>query len=78
MTRKGAKFISSRDKNNGYYRKRKEETKVNGKAIKIIGIAASVVGAVATLAGNWAGEKQQDAKIAEKVAEALSKSQEQA
>lgn len=46
---------------------------MNGKAIKIIGIAASVVGAVATLAGNWAGEKQQDAKIAEKVAEAVSK-----
>ena len=46
---------------------------MNGKAIKIIGIAASVVGAVATLAGNWAGEKQQDAKIAEKVAEALAK-----
>ena len=44
---------------------------MNGKAIKIIGIATSVVGAVATLVGNWAGEKQQDAKIAEKVAEAL-------
>ena len=41
--------------------------------IKAIGIGASVIGAVATLAGNWAGEKQQDAKIAEKVAEAVSK-----
>ena len=47
--------------------------KINGKAIKAIGIAASVIGAVATLAGNWAGEKQQDAKIAEKVAEAFAK-----
>lgn len=47
--------------------------KLNGTAIKVIGIAASVVGAVATLAGNWAGEKQQEAKIAEKVAEALAK-----
>ena len=46
---------------------------MNGKAIKIVGIAASVVGAVATLAGNWAGEKQQDAKIAEKVAEVIAK-----
>lgn len=43
------------------------------KAIKIIGIAASVLGAAATMVCNWAGEKQQDAKIAEKVAEALAK-----
>lgn len=48
---------------------------MNIKAVKAIGIAASVVGAVATLAANWAGEKQQDAKIAEKVAEALSTKQ---
>lgn len=47
---------------------------MNGKVIKVIGIAASVVGAVATLVGNWAGEKQQDAKIAEKVAEAIANS----
>lgn len=39
--------------------------------IKVVGITASIVGVVATLAGNWAGEKQQEAKIAEKVAEAL-------
>lgn len=44
---------------------------VNGKAIKIIGIAATALGVLATLAGNWAGEKQQDAKIADKVAKAL-------
>lgn len=49
---------------------------MNGKAIKIIGVAASVGGAVLSLLGNWAGEKQQEAKIAEKVAEAISKSKE--
>lgn len=43
----------------------------NMKWIKAAGIAASVVGVVATLVGNWAGEKQQDAKITEKIAEAL-------
>lgn len=41
--------------------------------VKVVGVGASVVGAVATIASNWAGEKQQDAKIAEKVAEAVSK-----
>jgi hypothetical protein len=46
---------------------------MNIKAVKIIGIAASVVGAVATLASSWAGEKQTDAKITEKVAEAFAK-----
>lgn len=51
-----------------------EIMKIN--VVKVIGIAASVVGAVATLAGNWAGEKQTDAKIAEKVAEAISKANE--
>ncbi len=42
--------------------------------IKVAGMAASLVGVVATLVGNWAGDKQRDAKIAEKVAEALAKS----
>ena len=46
---------------------------MNGTVIKVIGIVSAVVGAAATLVGNWAGEKQQDAKIAEKVAEALAK-----
>lgn len=46
---------------------------MNTKAVKIIGIAASVVGAVATLASGWASEKQTDVKITEKVAEALAK-----
>lgn len=39
--------------------------------IKVIGVVATVVGAAATLVSNWVGEKQQDAKIAEKVAEAV-------
>lgn len=39
--------------------------------VKIIGLVASAVGVVATLASNWANEKQTDAKIAEKVAEAV-------
>ena len=42
--------------------------------IKVAGVAASIAGVVATLVGNWAGEKQRDAKIAEKVEEALAKS----
>lgn len=46
---------------------------MNGKAIKIIGIVASVAGAAASIIGGWASEQQQDAKIAEKVAEAVSK-----
>lgn len=40
-------------------------------AIKIIGVIASAVGVGATLAGNWASGKQQDAKIAEEVAKAV-------
>ena len=44
---------------------------MNGKAIKIIGVVASILGAAATLAANWASEQQQDAKIAEKVTEAI-------
>ena len=47
--------------------------KINGTAIKVISIAASVVGVAASLAASWAGEKQQEAKIAEKVTEALAK-----
>lgn len=43
------------------------------KTIKVIGIAVAVLGAGLSLVGNWASEKQQDAKIAEKVAEAVAK-----
>lgn len=49
---------------------------MNNKVIKIVGVAASVIGAAATLASNWANEKQTDGKIAEKVAEALAKASE--
>ena len=43
----------------------------NLKVIKIVGLGASLLGAAASLVASWAGEKQQDAKIAEKVAEAV-------
>lgn len=46
----------------------------NRKVIKAIGIVASVVGAAATLVSNWVSGKEQDAVIAEKVAEAIAKS----
>lgn len=41
------------------------------KWIKVVGVAATVLGVAASVVGSWAGEKQQDAKIAEKIAEAL-------
>lgn len=44
---------------------------MNGKLIKVIGVAASAVGVLASLVGSWASDKQLDAKITEKVAEAL-------
>jgi hypothetical protein len=44
---------------------------MTGKTIKIISVAASLVGAVAGLASGWAAEKQQKVQIAEEVAKAL-------
>ena len=44
---------------------------MNLTALKIVGVVASVAGVAATLVSNWVGEKQQDAKIAEKVSEAF-------
>lgn len=44
---------------------------MNTKVIKVLGVVASVAGVAATLVSNWVGEKQTDAKITEKVAEAL-------
>lgn len=44
----------------------------NIKTIKVIGVAATVLGAVTSLVATWASEKQQEATIAEKVAEAMS------
>lgn len=46
---------------------------MNLKTIKIIGMAATVLGAVTSLVASWASEKQQEAAIAEKVAEAVGK-----
>ena len=44
---------------------------MNGKLIKVIGIAATAVGMAATLVSNWVSGKERDAVIAEKVAEAI-------
>ena len=57
-------------------RNRKEKCNMKINVVKVLGVVASVGGAALTLLGNWAGEKQQEAKIAEKVAEAVSKSKE--
>lgn len=46
---------------------------MNAKTIKFIGVAASVFGTVLSMVGNWAAGKQQDIKIAEAAAEAVSK-----
>ena len=46
---------------------------MHNNVVKILGIAASIVGAVASLLGSWASEKKQDAQITEKVGEAISK-----
>ena len=46
---------------------------MNIKTIKIIGMTATVLGAVTSLEASWASEKQQEAAIAEKVAEAVGK-----
>ena len=48
---------------------------MNTKTIKIIGMIASIGGAAASVIASWAGEKQQEAKIAEKVAEAIANKQ---
>ena len=45
--------------------------------VKVAGMAATVIGTAATLIGSWANDKQQDAKIAEKVAEAVKKAKEE-
>lgn len=46
---------------------------MNIKTIKLIGMGATILGAVTSLVASWAGEKQQEAAIAEKVAEAVGK-----
>lgn len=46
---------------------------MNNKLIKVIGIAASAIGVVATITTNWVNEKNLDNKIDAKVLEALTK-----
>lgn len=58
-----------------YYREnRKEKKAMKINVIKVAGVIATVGGAALSVLGSWAGEKQQEQKIAEKVAEAISKS----
>ena len=45
--------------------------------IKILGIAATIVGIGATLVSEWVNEKKMDEKIEEKVNEALAKKDEE-
>ena len=45
----------------------------NEKIIKILGIAATAAGVVATLLSDWVKEKKMDEMIEEKVNEALAK-----
>lgn len=44
------------------------------KALKIIGMATTIVGAVASVVGAWVSDKQLDNKIAEKLNEAIADS----
>ncbi len=46
---------------------------INGKLIKILGIAATVIGMGATLITDWVNDKKMDEKIEEKINEALAK-----
>ena len=50
---------------------------ITGKLIKVLGIAATVVGMGATLLTDWVNEKKMDEKIEEKVNEALAKKDEE-
>lgn len=43
----------------------------NTKVIKIVGLAASALGVVASLAASWASDKKIDNEITEKVNEAI-------
>lgn len=58
----------------GYIMK-KGECIMNSKVMKIAGIALTIVGAGVSLATNVLEEKKLDAKVTEKVAEALTKNQ---
>lgn len=45
--------------------------------VKIVGIAATVIGMAATFATDWVNEKKMDEKIEEKISEALTKKNEE-
>lgn len=47
--------------------------KFNGKIIKVLGIAATVIGMGATLLTGWVEDQKLDEKVSMKVAEALLK-----
>ena len=49
---------------------------LNKNLIKIIGLAASLLGIGATLVSDWVNEKKMDEKIGEKIGEALTKGME--
>lgn len=51
----------------------KESVFMNKKALKVISMGATVVGAIVSVAGAIAGTKLQDLELAEKVAEAVEK-----
>lgn len=44
---------------------------MNSKAIKVIGMVATIGGALASVAGSWASKKETDDKIAEQVTKAV-------
>ncbi|MDR1753440.1 MAG: hypothetical protein LBR74_00845 [Eubacterium sp.] len=50
---------------------------INGKFIKILGLAATVIGIGATLLTDWVNERKMDVTIEEKVNEALNKKDEE-
>ena len=50
---------------------------MNSKLIKILGIAATVIGMGATLVTDWVNDKKTDEKIEEKVNDALAKRDEE-
>jgi len=50
---------------------------MNSKLIKVLGLAASVVGVAATLLSDWVNEQKMDEKIEEKVNEAFAKKNEE-
>lgn len=50
---------------------------MNGKMIKIIGVAATIIGVGVNLLTDWVNEQKMDERIEEKVNEALTKRDEE-